>query len=62
MTWPVGLEPGTARHNAAVGIPFPSAILGSAAVDAAVAGVGGHLWRGMSRADANEFGDLIDQG
>jgi hypothetical protein len=34
---------------------------GSAAVDAAAAGDGRHRWRGMSRADANEFEDLIDQ-
>jgi hypothetical protein len=24
--------------------------------------VGGHLWRGMSRADVKEFGDLINAG
>jgi len=24
--------------------------------------VSGHLWRGMSRADVKEFGDLIDAG
>ena len=29
---------------------------------AAVGGVGGHLWKGMSRADVKEFGDLIDTG
>jgi hypothetical protein len=27
-----------------------------------VGGVGGHLWRGMSRADVKEFGDIIDEG
>ena len=31
-------------------------------VGAAVGGVGGHLWRGMSRSDVKEFGDLIDAG
>jgi uncharacterized membrane protein len=25
-------------------------------------GVGGHLWRGMSRADVKELGDIIDDG
>jgi hypothetical protein len=25
-------------------------------------GVSGHLWRGMSRADVKEFGELIDAG
>jgi uncharacterized membrane protein len=38
------------------------AIIGTAAVGAAVGGVGGHLWRGMSRADVKEFGELIDAG
>ena len=33
-----------------------------AAAGAAVGGVSGHLWRGMSRADVKEFGDLIDAG
>jgi hypothetical protein len=27
-----------------------------------VGGVSGHLWRGMSRADVKEFGDIIDAG
>jgi uncharacterized membrane protein len=31
-------------------------------VGAAVGGVSGHLWRGMSRADVKEFGELIDAG
>ena len=29
---------------------------------ATVGGVGGHLWKGMSRADVKEFGELIDAG
>ena len=45
-----------------VGILFPPAIIGSAVVGAAVGGVGGHLWRGMSRADVKEFGEVIDDG
>ena len=45
-----------------VGILFPPSILASAAVGAAVGGVGGHLWRGMSRADVKELGDIIDDG
>lgn len=40
----------------------PPSIIGTAIVGAAVGGVGGHLWRGMSRADVKEFGDIIDQG
>jgi uncharacterized membrane protein len=41
---------------------FPPAIIGSAIVGAAVGGVGGHLWRGMSRADVKELGEIIDEG
>ena len=53
---------GGAAVGAVVGILFPPAIIASAAVGAAVGGVGGHLWRGMSRADVKEFGDIIDAG
>ena len=53
---------GGAAVGAVVGILFPPAIIGSAAVGAAVGGVGGHLWRGMSRADVKELGDIIDDG
>jgi uncharacterized membrane protein len=53
---------GGAAVGALVGILFPPAIIASAAVGAAVGGVSGHLWRGMSRADVKEFGELIDAG
>ena len=53
---------GGAAVGALVGILFPPAIIGTAVVGAAVGGVGGHLWRGMSRSDVKEFGELIDQG
>jgi uncharacterized membrane protein len=53
---------GGAAVGALVGILFPPAIIGTAVVGAAVGGVGGHLWRGMSRSDVKEFGDLIDEG
>ncbi len=53
---------GGAAVGAVVGILFPPAIIGTAIVGAAVSGVGGHLWRGMSRADVKEFGDIIDEG
>ncbi len=39
-----------------------TSIIGSAAIAGAVGGVGGHLWKGMSRSDAKQFGDLIDAG
>ena len=53
---------GGAAVGALVGILFPPAIIGTAAVGAAVGGVGGHLWRGMSRADVRELGEVIDDG
>ena len=53
---------GGAAAGALVGILFPPAIIATAAVGAAIGGVSGHLWRGMSRADVKELGDLIDDG
>jgi uncharacterized membrane protein len=53
---------GGAAVGAAVGILFPPAVIGTTLVGAAVGGVGGHLWRGMSRADVKEFGEVIDDG
>jgi uncharacterized membrane protein len=53
---------GGAAVGAVVGILFPPAVIGSAVVGAAVGGVGGHLWRGMSRSDVKEFGEIIDDG
>jgi uncharacterized membrane protein len=53
---------GGAAVGAVIGILFPPAIIGTAAVGAAVGGVGAHLWRGMSRADVKELGDVIDAG
>jgi uncharacterized membrane protein len=53
---------GGAAVGAVVGILFPPSIIATAAVGAAVGGVGGHLWRGMSRADVKEFGEVIDAG
>ena len=55
--------PGVApAAGALVGILFPPSIIGSALVGAAIGGVSGHLWKGMSRADVKEFGDVIDAG
>lgn len=48
--------------GAAVGVIFPPAILGAAAVGGVVGGVSGHLARGMSRSDAKALGDFIDPG
>jgi uncharacterized membrane protein len=53
---------GGAAAGAVVGLLFPPSIIGTAVVGAAVGGVSGHLWRGMSRADVKELGELIDTG
>ena len=53
---------GGAAVGAVVGILFPPAIIGTAIVGAAVGGISGHLWRGMSRADVKELGEVIDDG
>jgi len=53
---------GGAAVGAVIGILFPPAVIGTAVVGAAVGGVGGHLWRGMSRSDVKELGDVIDAG
>jgi uncharacterized membrane protein len=48
--------------GAAVGVIFPPAVLGAAAVGGVVGGVSGHLAKGMSRSEAKELGDFIDPG
>jgi uncharacterized membrane protein len=48
--------------GAVVGVIFPPAIVGAAAVGGVIGGVSGHLARGMSRSDAKELGDFIDPG
>ncbi|HEX6239209.1 MAG TPA: DUF1269 domain-containing protein [Acidimicrobiales bacterium] len=53
---------GGAGVGALVGILFPPAIVGSALVGAAVGGVGGHLWKGMSRSDMKDLGQVLDEG
>ncbi len=53
---------GGAAVGAVVGILFPPSLVGGAIVGAGIGGVGGHLWKGMSRSDVKEFGELIDAG
>ncbi|MGP0108488.1 MAG: DUF1269 domain-containing protein [Acidimicrobiales bacterium] len=53
---------GGAAAGAVLGILFPPSIIGTAIVGGAIGGVSGHLWRGMSRADVKELGDVIDAG
>jgi uncharacterized membrane protein len=53
---------GGAAAGAVVGMLFPPALLGSALVGGAIGAASGHLWRGLSRSDVKELGDLIDAG
>ena len=53
---------GGAAVGAVIGILFPPSILGAALVGGAIGGVSGHLWRGMSRSDVKELGEIIDTG
>jgi uncharacterized membrane protein len=48
--------------GAAVGVIFPPAVLGAAAVGGVVGAVSGHLAKGMSRSQAKQLGDFIDPG
>jgi len=53
---------GGAAAGAVIGILFPPSIICTAIVGGAIGGISGHLWRGMSRADVKELGDIIDDG
>ena len=48
--------------GAVVGIIFPPSIIGMAAVGGVAGGLIGHFWRGMSRKDVHELGELLDTG
>lgn len=48
--------------GAVVGVLFPPAILGAAAVGGVIGAVSGHLSKGMSRSDVKELGEFIDSG
>jgi uncharacterized membrane protein len=48
--------------GAVVGILFPPSVLGAATVGGLAGGIGGHLKKGMSRGDAKELGELLDEG
>jgi uncharacterized membrane protein len=51
-----------AAVGALVGIIFPPSILGAALVGAAAGGGIGHVMGGMSRGDAKELGEHLDEG
>ena len=48
--------------GAALGILFPPSILLGAAAGGVVGGLVGHFWKGMSRKDVKELGELLDEG
>ncbi len=48
--------------GAVVGVLFPPSVVGAAVVGGAAGGVIGHLRKGMSRSDAKELGDLLEEG
>ena len=53
---------GGAAVGALIGCLFPPAFIAATATGAAIGAVSGHMWRGMSRADCKELGDIIDDG
>ncbi len=48
--------------GALVGVLFTPAVLGAAAVGGVVGGLGGHFKKGISRGDAKELGELLEEG
>lgn len=48
--------------GALVGILFPPSIVAGGVVGAVGGGLVGHLWRGMSRGDMKELGEMLDDG
>jgi uncharacterized membrane protein len=48
--------------GAVLGLLFPPGLIVGAAAGALIGGLGGHFWRGMSRKDVKELGELIDDG
>jgi uncharacterized membrane protein len=48
--------------GALVGILFPPSIIATGVAGGVAGGLVGHFWRGMSRGDVKELGELIDDG
>ena len=48
--------------GAVLGIIFPPSIIGMAAVGGVAGGLVGHFWKGMSRKDVHELGEMLDAG
>lgn len=48
--------------GAVVGIFFPPLLIADAMIGGLAGGVIGHVWRGLSRKDVMELGELLDEG
>jgi uncharacterized membrane protein len=48
--------------GAVIGVLFPPSIIGTALVGGVAGGLIGHFWRGMSRKDVKELGEMLDEG
>jgi uncharacterized membrane protein len=48
--------------GAVLGVLFPPGILIGAAAGGLIGGAIGHFWRGMSRKDVHELGEMLDAG
>jgi uncharacterized membrane protein len=48
--------------GALVGILFPPSIIATGVIGGVTGGLAAHFWRGMSRDDVKELGELIDEG
>ena len=48
--------------GALVGLIFPASVVGAAAVGGLAGGLGGHFKSGISRSDARELGEMLDEG
>jgi uncharacterized membrane protein len=53
---------GGAAVGALVGVVFPPSVIASAAIGAGIGGLGGHIREGMSRSDAKELGETLEDG
>jgi uncharacterized membrane protein len=51
-----------AAVGALVGILFPPSIIAAGVIGGVTGGLAGHFFRGMSRNDVKELGELIDEG
>lgn len=53
---------GGAAVGALISILFPPGIVAFGVAGGALGGLIGHLWRGMSRSDVKELGEVLDEG